>query len=520
MSIMLSGLARSLAPVLAVAAAVSLAPMIAAPTATAAGPPPSLLWTACGDGFECANAAVPVDHADPDGRTITLPVIRRPAADPAARQGVLVLIAGGPGSSGVNLARNTHAELPPELRDRFDVVGFDPRGVAGAGPVRCWDDVTYAARVDAARAGRPAVPQLAARAAQRLGSEFAAACERNVADLLPHLGAVDVARDLDLLRRALGEEQISYLARSYGTYIGTVYASMFPTRVRAAVLDGGYDPARYTTDPYAHDRAQYVALDAAFGRFLAWCAAAADCAFGAGAPAAAFDLLVARLDAAPVTIGAGPTARPATGWTLLFRVLLALNSGRAGWPDLAANLAAAEQGGGPLLAPPSPTSFLFLTANTAVECTDRDFPGDRAELRARLLEHADAGGRFGPALAFGPPSYDHSHASTCVAWPAAPGRYLGPYDATGSGPIAVIGTTGDPDTPYQDSVALATTLTEGQLITFEAEGHTGFGRSACVTAAATAVLTELTAAPDPRCADEAVPGAPMATAWSATSSVG
>ncbi|GGS29941.1 peptidase [Streptomyces nojiriensis] len=477
-------------------------------TAGAAGAPPVpvLSWGPCdgaADGFECATARVPVDHRRPAGPTLALAVTRRAAADPAHRTGVLVLHPGGPGNSGVNFARSSYEALPAALRDAFDVVGYDMRGVARSGQVECWDDKEYAAAVDGAR-GVPGSGAL--REAVRQGADFAAACRERSGELMPFIGTASNAGDLDLLRQALGEETLSFYGRSFGSYVGTVYAARFPARVRAMVLDGAYDPRRYADVPYAYDAAQFAALDAAVGRFLDWCGRnAAACGFGEGRPRQAFEQLKRDLDADPVITASG---RPATGYTLAYRLMFNINAGKEIWPYLGQALRSAQaRQASFLLSPPSPASFDFLSANVAVECADRLYPGSGTLLGALVGAEASSAPLLGPPIGLGPPTYDHNHAPACTQWPAErPSRYEGSYRAAGSAPILVLGTTGDPDTPYNDAVTLARTLDGGRLLTFDAEGHTAYHRSACVSALVDDYLTTLSLpAGGTVCADEAPP---------------
>ncbi|MFF5808592.1 alpha/beta hydrolase [Streptomyces sp. NPDC012746] len=500
---------------IAVTALLGGAPVAATATALAAPPVPVLSWGPCdgadadgpGDGFECATARVPLDYRRPTGRTIALAVTRRLAADRAHRTGVLVLHPGGPGNSGVDFARNSYDALPASLRDGFDVVGYDMRGVARSGQVECWNDKEYSAAVDAAR-GVPGPGAL--HVAVRQGRDFAAACQERAAELVPFIGTASNAKDIDLLRQALGEETLSFYGRSFGSYVGTVYAAQFPRRVRAMVLDGAYDPRRYADVPYAYDAGQFVALDTAVGRFLDWCAQnAAACGFGEGRPRQAFEELKRALDADPVITASG---RPATGYTLAYRLMFNINSGKVIWPYLGQALRAAQaRQGSFLLSPPSPASFDFLNVNTAVECADRVYPTSKPVLGAVVGAEVASAPLLGPAIGFGPPTYDHNHAPTCAQWPAErPSRYEGSYRAAGSAPILVLGTTGDPDTPYQDAVALAGTLDNGRLLTFAGEGHTAYNRSACVSSLVTSYLATLALpARGTVCADEA-PAEPIA----------
>lgn len=497
---------------IAVTALLGTAHEAATATTLPAPPVPVLSWGPCdgadpedpGDGFECATAQVPLDYRRPSGRTIPLAVTRRLAADPARRTGVLLLHPGGPGNSGVNFARSSYDALPASLRDAFDIVGYDMRGVARSGQVECWNDEEYSAAVDAAH-GVPGPGAL--HGAIRQGLDFATACRQRSGDLLPFIGTGSNAKDIDLLRQALGEEQLSFYGRSFGSYVGNVYAAQFPRRVRAMVLDGAYDPRLYADVPYAYDAAQFVALDAAVDRFLDWCAQnATTCGFGDGRPRQAFEELKRALDADPVITASG---RPATGYTLAYRLMFNINAGKEIWPYLGEALRAAQaRQGSFLLTPPSPASFDFLNVNIAVECADRVYPTSPLLMGALVSAHVAAAPLLGPPIGLGPPTYDHNHAPTCAQWPAErPSRFEGSYRAAGSAPILVLGTTGDPDTPYQDAVALAGTLDNGRLLTFAAEGHTAYNRSACVSALVTDYLATLALpARGTVCADEAPPG--------------
>ncbi|MFF7244858.1 alpha/beta hydrolase [Embleya sp. NPDC008237] len=469
-------------------------------------PTPTLAWAPCAQDatFDCANATVPLDYRDPRGRTLTLAVIRHKAADPTRRLGTLVMQPGGPGNSGVDFVRGNHAALPAELRERFDVFGFDARGIARSAPYECWDDARYTQEI-AQSPGHPG-PGGYERAVST-ARDFDAACASKAGDVLPFMGTDYVARDLDLLRRALGERRLSFYGRSFGSFVGTVYADRYPGRVRAMVLDGAYDPVHYASRPYEYDRPQYLALDGAMGRFLDWCGSdPAGCGFGGGDARGAFDRLIDELDAHPV---ATPSGALANGYTLAYRLMFNINEGKAVWPAFGAALRQAELRDGTafLLRPPSPASFDFLTANIAVECVDRVYPQDMARLERNVRANVRDAPLLGPAIGFGPPTYDHNHAPACVQWTGERvSRHQGSYRARGSAPILVLGTTGDPDTPYRDAVALAERLDNARLLTFRAEGHTAFGRSGCAKAAATAYLVDLKLPPPGTvCADEADP---------------
>ncbi|WP_157751482.1 alpha/beta fold hydrolase [Actinoplanes derwentensis] len=459
-----------------------------------AAPPAAVTWGSCPParpaGFECATVPVPIDYRRPEGRSIGIAMVRHPATDPVKRIGSLFLNPGGPGGSGLNMAvsiagRAASDPLVARLAESFDIIGFDPRGVGESAPIECWDAAETDRRFVAADA-TPGPETAAFARAVRDGRDFAAACAAKNDELLPFIGTEYVARDLDRLRVAVGDSKLTYFGASYGTYIGTVYANLFPQRSRALVLDGAYDPVRYTTGAYAQDAPQNTAVDRAADRFFAWCAdPAAQCPFGAGDPAAAFDRLVARLDREPVTrTVTNPQTGSVTtyvtdGYLLLYQLMLKLNGGRAAYRTIAGSLAQADQGGGPYLE----SRVGPYSANVAVECNDRWFPRSLDDLRRGLRTVAAASGRFGPALAYGPPGYDQSHGAVCTQWTAPRlSRFTGSFTAAGAPPILVAGNTGDPDVPYQDAVALAATLDSGHLLTYRANRHVAFLSSRCASA--------------------------------------
>jgi hypothetical protein len=231
--------------------------------------------------------------------------------------------------------------------------------------------------------------------------------------------------------------------------------------------------------------------------------------------------LTRALDKAPVAI---PGQGPANGYTLAYRLMFNLNAGKVAWPEIATALWQAQRRDSDsfLLRPPSAASFDFLTVNVAVECVDRNYPRSRKRLKRNLAASTRRSPLLGPSIGYGPPTYDHNHAPACVLWPGArPSRHHGTYRASGSEPILVIGTTGDPDTPYRDAVALSRRLENARLLTFRAEGHAGFDRSRCVATAVTAYLIDLTLPKThATCADEPQPPSATAARTPATPATG
>src|SRR5215211_2888732 len=289
----------SLMPLLLLATLLGLGPVMAgrAQEATPIATPTALAWTTCAEGgWECATLAVPRDYADPAGPTTDLALTRLPAADPARRIGALVVNCGGPGCPTLTILHQLGTTLfPDETRARFDLVGFDPRGVGESGQIDCRPDYEAYYAID------PSPDDDAEWEAWLAGGrDFAAACATNGGDLLPFLGTENVVSDMERLRAALGEETISFLGLSYGTSIGARYADRYPDRVRAFALDSALpsfiDPA--TLVPQWVD-----AIERAFDAYLADCAATLTCPFHSGGdPAAAFDALMTQVDASPLEV--------------------------------------------------------------------------------------------------------------------------------------------------------------------------------------------------------------------------
>jgi pimeloyl-ACP methyl ester carboxylesterase len=442
-------------------------------------------WSDCGSGFECGQVLVPRDYATVGGPSLIVSVIRLPALDRTHRIGSLVVNPGGPGASGVDFVRRSgEVVFDAGVRRRFDIVGFDPRGVNRSSEVRCVDDLDHFLAVDSA-------PDTQAELATLLDGEraFAEGCQRRNADLLPVLGTENVARDLDRLRAALGDDKLTYVGFSYGTLIGALYAQMFPDRIRALVLDGAVDPS---LDLAALSEGQAVGFEAALGRFLADCARNRSCPFHhGGKPGPAFDRLIARIEAKPLPATRLRDSRlvgPGYAWNGIAGALYS----RGSWPLLAIGLALAETGDGSfflLLADPlngrsSDGGYSnLIDAHRAVVCLDFPTPRDPTAYEARARAWTREAPHFGALLAFSDVG--------CAFWPIAPTRKPAPVSAPDAPPIVVIGSTGDPATPYPWSVALSRQLTSSVLVTRRGEGHTGYASSACVSRAANAYLVDL-----------------------------
>jgi pimeloyl-ACP methyl ester carboxylesterase len=485
--------AFSIMSLLLLAMLLGLGPVIAgrAQDVTPEATPMALAWSACAiaGGWECATLPVPLDYANPTGPTIDIALTRLPAADPARRIGALVFNCGGPGCPTVTFMQQLGLVLfPDETRARFDLVGFDPRGVGESGQIDCRPDY------DAYYAIDPSPDDDAEREAWLAGGRaFAEACAANAGDLLPFLGTENVVSDMERLREALGEETISFLGLSYGVSIGARYADRYPDRVRAFALDSAL--------PAVADTATFVpewvdAIERAFDAYLADCAAALTCPFHSGGdPAAAFDALMARVDAAPLEVSTESGTR-LVGQRAVLDAVNARLSGPSGWPDLAAALAAAAGGdGAPVLAIADqvnerspdgsygPGNTVFL----AVSCLDFDIAKDPAAYEALAAKAATIAPRLGAFYA--------TWTLPCVFWPAPPTPAPLVPVAAGAPPILVVGATLDTQDAYSWSVDLAGQLESGVLLRREGTGHPSYWNSACVAGAVNTYLRDLTLPP-------------------------
>ena len=457
-------------------------------TASAAVTVPKLDWKDCGDGVQCATARVPLDYGKPKGRELRLAVARRPAPDPSRRIGSVFLNPGGPGVSAVQAVRSFEAGGP--TNQRFDIVGFDPRGVAGSRPaIQCLTD----RQLDEQTAGIPPATGANLPAFLKIGERFAAGCrKRTPRYLLRHVTTADTARDMDLMRRAVGDSKLTYVGKSYGTEIGAEYASLFPGRVRAMVLDGGIDHRVWVRDPLDWARVYAAGSEAALGRFFAFCSATPDaCPFAEGDPEASFEGVLAQLDKSPLP-GGGTDPRPLDA-TLARAAALAAMYRPDAWPLLGAGLKnARDDANGALLRAiadglagrgPDGRYDNSLEANTVITANDAGRRSGRPGYARHLKRLMSVAPHFANLLM----ALDSS------------GRKLEPgFDAyrkplrypAGSPTILVVGATGDNATPYASTQALARQLGNARLLTREGDGHTSFGSSECIDNAVRAYLIE------------------------------
>lgn len=423
--------------------------------------------------YHCATVKVPRDWAEPDGDTLDIALLRAryQRLRPGQHVGSLVINPGGPGGSGIDTAVYLSLSLPFEVLRQFDIVGFDPRGVGRSSPVECYSN----ADTDAMIAAEPdPVGERAFNRVVELAREMAGDCRDKYGEDLKYFSTEQTARDIDAIREAVGDQKLTYLGYSYGTLLGAVYAKLFPDRIRAMVLDGAVDPGK---DEIESSQGQAAGFEKAFGNFAAWC----EDKGRSRCPAApdARDTVRRLLDEARDDPARGSDGREATAGWVLSAVVYTMYV-QEWWPRLADALGQLDRGN------PNgvfqivdtfnereadgdyPNSFEMLTL---VNCVDEEKAPSVAEVRRLQKQWRREYPLFGGPLAMS--------ILGCAVWPVGHDPY--PYGrAEGAPPILVIGTTGDPATPYEQAGVLAKLLGTGVLITNRGEGHTAYPKSGCL----------------------------------------
>ncbi|MFE1902745.1 alpha/beta hydrolase [Streptomyces gardneri] len=445
-------------------------------------------WRECGvTGFQCATLLAPLDYAKPDGGDVELAVSRIRAGGPGKRLGSLLVNPGGPGGSAVGYLQGyAGIGYPAPVRARYDMVAVDPRGVARSEPVECLTGPRMDAYTQVDQTPDDTAETNALSAAFK---EFAAGCQKRSGKVLPHVSTVETARDMDILRAVLGDEKLSYVGASYGTFLGATYAELFPGRVGRLVLDGAMDPSLSALEL---NRDQTAGFETAFRAFAADCVRRQDCPLGTESAAAAGEALRAffhDVDEKPVPTGESREL----GESLATTGVIAAMYDEGAWPQLREALTRAIGGeGSGLLAladsyyerEADGTYANLMYANAAVNCLDLPAayagPAD-AEKVVPSFEKASP--VFGEGLAWA--------ALNCTYWPMRPTGSPHRITAEGAAPILVVGTTRDPATPYKWARSLAAQLSSGTLLTYEGDGHTAYGRgSDCIDTAINAYLLE------------------------------
>ena len=435
-------------------------------------------WRKCGGSYQCSRLEVPRDYAEPDGKVIELAVLRAPAKRRGQRVGQLVVNPGGPGASAVNYAASGSASFGEELVRYFDIVGVDPRGVGESTPLECagtkQTDEFLSADPD------PDNPDEVARL-DRLTRELGEGCLSKSGDLARHISTVEAAKDMDILRAALGERQLDYLGASYGTFLGATYADLFPKNVRRMVLDGAVDPSLSNEEL---SLGQAKGFETALRAYLKDCVEAAGCVLGQTVEAGALRIkqLLDDIDASPLPTS---SSRPLTEGLAVYGIVLPLYA-KEYWPLLTVALKQALDGRGDQLlnladqyASRGQDRYEdnSIEAIYAVNCLDHNDYIPSSEVPSHFADFAKASPTFGRVFAYG--------LSTCASWPVKSGNRTKALAAKGAPPIVVVGTTRDPATPYEQAVSLARQLESGVLVSRDGDGHTGFQQ-------------------DNRCVDEAV----------------
>ncbi|MGC0384115.1 alpha/beta hydrolase [Streptomyces sp. SAI-129] len=456
-------------------------------------------WRDCGvPGFQCATMKAPLDYAKPGEGDVRLAVARKKATGPGKRLGSLLVNPGGPGGSAIGyLQQYAGIGYPAKVRAQYDMVAVDPRGVARSEPVECLDG-----REMDAYTQTDVTPDDAGETDELVDAYkgFAEGCGADAPKLLRHVSTVEAARDMDVLRAVLGDEKLTYVGASYGTFLGATYAGLFPDRAGRLVLDGAMDPS---LPARRLNLEQTQGFETAFQSFAKDCVRQPDCPLGdkdttPGQVGKNLKSFFDDLDAKPLSAG-DADGRKLTESLATTGVIAAMYDEGA-WQQLRESLTSAikEKDGAGLLilsdsyyereADGGYSNLMF--ANAAVNCLDLPAAfSSPDEVRAALPEFEKASPVFGEGLAWS--------SLNCAYWPVKPTGEPHRIEAVGATPIVVVGTTRDPATPYRWAEALSDQLSSGRLLTYEGDGHTAYGRgSSCIDSAINTYLLRGTAPDD------------------------
>lgn len=448
----------------------------------------ALAWAPCSRGLSCAWLTVPLDYSAPTGTAIRIRVARYHATgSPAQRQGSLIINPGGPGGSGVDFTSYVAEYVAPAVAAEFDIVGFDPRGVAQSAPITCLTGRQTS--VWLATDGSPST-RAQERTLMRRAAQVARGCLSKSPTLARHVGTENTVRDMDILRQALGDARLNWLGFSYGTFLGTRYAEVFPDRVGRMVLDGALDPSLGAMEI---SEGQSRGFQRALKRFAADCAKRSSCPYRGSAQAVlrGINVLLAGLDRSPMPTDRGRPLNQAEAITAVFYPMYTTLL----WPALRRALAQAEQGDGSGMLAISdmasdrtgPDTFgsNMTSAFYAISCWDLPAPPGSAGLRAAAAAWSKGADvpELAKAMAWGN--------APCTTWFGHSPRTPAPAATTTVAPILVVGTTYDPATPYWWSQALSRQLSTSTLLTYDGDGHTAYGGgSPCVDRAIDAYLLD------------------------------
>ncbi|WP_186762958.1 alpha/beta hydrolase [Lentzea tibetensis] len=494
--------------------------LVAAPASAAAAEPEAaqsqaapIAWGKCAEDVlalipvaerpkvSCANHPVPLDHSRANGAKIDIALMKRPAPDQSKKIGSLFINPGGPGGAGLRYAGFGANFFTPEVMERFDLIGFDPRGVGRSTPLRCFKTSEEADAVFNRMYDVP-VSKQEIDSHMTATKDYTRACAQNAGPLLKHMATEDVARDLDLFRAGVGDKELTYVGFSYGTLLGATYANLFPQRSRAIVIDGNVDPKLRTHNGTQYDRERAQGFEIALDGFLKRCdAVGPKCALSGGARKK-FDALREAVKVKPVTLPngtvvkygdligrvAGNLYQPATFTALaawLQSIHAVLNPGVMVAQD-APELAPAHNGRLDFL-PLEDGPYLADDSYYGVNCTDKPF------VRAPQLFPFVAKRWERESPTFGR-SQAASDLLTCASWPVPfPDRYSGPWNRKTKNPVVVVGNYYDPATQYEFARRMARQLGNARLISVDAFGHCILGKAAGADAAVTRYLVDLKA---------------------------
>jgi pimeloyl-ACP methyl ester carboxylesterase len=444
------------------------------------------VWTAC-DGstnteVECGNIEVPFDYADPEQGSFVLYIKKHNAANPADRIGSMMVNPGGPGFGGSSLADDAEYYFSQDLIDRFDIIAWDPRGTGESTPaVNCVDTFDEYFGLDSPPE-TPDEKQALIDASQAFNDK----CAENSGTILPYISTKASAQDINSLRLALGEEKVSFFGFSYGSELGTTWATMFPETVRAIVVDGAVDP---TASSIQEGMSQAKGFEGQLATFLKQCSERTTCEFhNNGDAEAAFDKLVLDIDAKPLEVSKDRTL--VTQGVLFTAVAQAMYSDYY-WPQLSEALSAAQGGDGKGILQlyddyyqrkDDGTYGNELEAFLAISCLDDPGATSTEEVDSHIADFIAAAPRLGGNFAYG---------YSCALWPVEQAAKV-TITGKGAGPIVVVGTTGDAATPLSSTRKMAQGLEQGILIVVDANQHTGYGANNCVVKAVDDYLIKLT----------------------------
>ena len=431
----------------------------------------SLAFKDCGQVYLCAELEVPADHDNPDAGTVTLELGMLPAPSQDSRIGVLLVNPGGPGA-GMNGFLDHGANLTPQVRGRFDVVGWNPRGVMGSVPHDCREEAERLYLLDPT----PDTPEEEA-ASEDAAREAADACVGSLGKYASLIGTTQTVDDMDLIRQALGEEQISYLGYSYGSLLGLHYADRYGSHLRAMVVDGPTDPALSHEDRRVR---QIEGIALVFEDVLDACRKDSNCPIP-GDPAEAVEKLALQIEEEPLLDAQGNVL---LGPGEVRLASIAATYGPNKWPTFHLGIARALEGHGLMLHVMASGYLGRVDGGSLISIRCADFGRmSRAEVERLNLRGQEAAGQFSWLWP--------SSASPCQYWPETEPLPVGPIHAPEASSVLVVGNRGDNSTPYEGAVSATAALETGVLLTYNGRGHLSYRRHPCVTQVVDDYLVDL-----------------------------